>query len=117
MSKNEKLNAWAQEVKELCKPDAVHWCDGSDAENANMIQRMLDAGTARKLNESKRPNSYLVWSDPAEHGEYRVLEQSQSDHDGCQFHASLPLNPAASWLVRWPGDGALLSTGRASPSV
>ena len=65
MSKNEKLNAWVQEIEELCKPDAVHWCDGSDAENANLIQRMLDAGTARKLNESKRPNSYLVWSDHA----------------------------------------------------
>jgi phosphoenolpyruvate carboxykinase (GTP) len=66
MSKNEKLNAWVQEVKELCKPDAVHWCDGSDAENADMIQQMIDAGTARKLNESKRPNSYLIWSDPAD---------------------------------------------------
>jgi len=66
MSKNEKLNAWVQEIEELCKPDAVHWCDGSDAENTNLIQRMLDSGTARKLNESKRPNSYLVWSDPAD---------------------------------------------------
>ncbi len=66
MSKNEKLNAWVQEIKQLCKPDAVHWCDGSDAENAKMIQLMLDSGTARKLNESKRPNSYLVWSDPAD---------------------------------------------------
>jgi phosphoenolpyruvate carboxykinase (GTP) len=66
MSKNEKLNAWVQEIEELCKPDAVHWCDGSDAENTNLIQRMLDSGTARKLDESKRPNSYLVWSDPAD---------------------------------------------------
>jgi len=66
MSENKKLNAWVQEIVQLCKPDAVHWCDGSDAENDMLIQRMLDAGTARKLNESKRPNSYLVWSDPAD---------------------------------------------------
>jgi phosphoenolpyruvate carboxykinase (GTP) len=66
MSKNEKLNAWVQEIEDLCEPDAVHWCDGSDAENDDLIQRMLDAGTARKLNESKRPNSYLVLSDPAD---------------------------------------------------
>ena len=66
MSKNEKLNAWVKEVENLCKPDAVHWCDGSDAENDMLIQLMLDAGTARKLNESKRPNSYLVLSDPAD---------------------------------------------------
>jgi len=66
MSKNEKLDAWVQEIEALCKPDAVHWCDGSDAENDELIRLMLDAGTARKLNESKRPNSYLVWSDPAD---------------------------------------------------
>jgi phosphoenolpyruvate carboxykinase (GTP) len=66
MSKNEKLDAWVQEIEALCKPDGVHWCDGSDAENDELIELMLDAGTARKLNESKRPNSYLVWSDPAD---------------------------------------------------
>ncbi len=66
MSENEKLNAWVGEIENLCKPSAVHWCDGSEAENAKLIQLMLDAGTARKLNESKRPNSYLIWSDPAD---------------------------------------------------
>ncbi len=66
MSKNEKLNAWVGEIENLCKPSAVHWCDGSEAENAELIRLMLDAGTARKLNENKRPNSYLIWSDPAD---------------------------------------------------
>ena len=66
MSENKKLTQWIGEIEALCKPDAVHWCDGSEAENAKLIQRMLDAGTARKLNESKRPNSYLILSDPAD---------------------------------------------------
>jgi len=44
----------------------VHWCDGSDAENDELIRRMLEAGTARKLDPHKRPNSYLVLSDPAD---------------------------------------------------
>ncbi|MFB3117339.1 MAG: phosphoenolpyruvate carboxykinase, partial [Myxococcota bacterium] len=66
MSENEKLNAWVGEIENLCKPSAVHWCDGSEAEHAQLIQRMLDAGTARKLNQGKRPNSYLIWSDPAD---------------------------------------------------
>ncbi len=57
MSKNEKLNAWVLEIEELCKPNTVHWCDGSEAEKAELIQQMVDAGTARKLNENKRPNS------------------------------------------------------------
>ena len=66
MSENTKLNEWVREIETLCKPDAVHWCDGSEAENTKLIQRMLDSGTARKLNESKRPNSYLVLSDAAD---------------------------------------------------
>jgi len=66
VSENKKRNEWVEEIKALCKPDAVHWCDGSEAEKADLIQQMVDAGTARKLNESKRPNSYLVLSDPAD---------------------------------------------------
>jgi phosphoenolpyruvate carboxykinase (GTP) len=62
--KNETLKAWVQEMADLCKPDNVHWCDGSDAEYNEMCRLMVEAGTAIKLNEEKRPNSYLVRSDP-----------------------------------------------------
>ncbi len=66
MRDNETLKTWVGEMEALCQPESVHWCDGSDAENAELIRLMLEAGTARKLNEKKRPNSYLVWSDPAD---------------------------------------------------
>jgi phosphoenolpyruvate carboxykinase (GTP) len=66
MTKNKKLLAWVKEVEELCRPDQVHWCDGSDEEYAEMVELMLASGTARKLDERKRPNSYLIWSDPAD---------------------------------------------------
>jgi len=66
MSENAKLRAWVREVETICQPDAIHWCDGSDTENAQMIQLMLNAGTIRKLDESRRPDSYLAWSDPAD---------------------------------------------------
>ena len=65
-SKNEKLNAWVEEVSALCQPARVQWCDGSQAEYDEMVRLMLESGTARKLDESKRPNSYLIWSDPAD---------------------------------------------------
>ncbi len=66
MTKNEELLAWVKQLEELCQPDRVRWCDGSDEEYEEMIRLMLESGTAQKLSESKRPNSYLVWSDPGD---------------------------------------------------
>lgn len=64
--KNKKLQNWIQEMVALCKPDKVHWCDGSQKEYDDMFNIMLRSGTAIKLNEEKRPNSYLVRSDPSD---------------------------------------------------
>ncbi|MCH2172205.1 phosphoenolpyruvate carboxykinase (GTP) [Myxococcota bacterium] len=66
MSQNEKLDAWLSEIEALCQPDAVRWCNGSQEEYDEMIALMVAGGTARKLDESQRSNSYLVWSDPAD---------------------------------------------------
>ncbi len=64
--KHEKLRAWVQDMVALCKPDAVYWADGSDAEYDRMCQTLVDSGTFIKLNEEKRPNSYLAFSDPSD---------------------------------------------------
>lgn len=64
--KNEKARAWIREMVSLCKPDNVYWCDGSDHEYDEMWKLMMKSGTAIKLNEQKRPNSYLVRSDPSD---------------------------------------------------
>lgn len=66
MLKNKKLAAWLDEMKTLCKPDDVVICDGSPEEYDRMWELLVDAGVAKKLNEAKRPNSYLVRSDPAD---------------------------------------------------
>ena len=63
---NAKLKAWVEEVRALCEPEAVQWCDGSDAEYEEMIGLMVKGGTALKLDEAIRPNSYLIRSDPAD---------------------------------------------------
>ena len=63
-TKNERLLAWVKEVETLCQPERVHWCDGSEAEYDAMMQLLLDNGAAKKLDEEKRPNSYIIWSDP-----------------------------------------------------
>ncbi|MDO8276100.1 MAG: phosphoenolpyruvate carboxykinase (GTP), partial [Serpentinimonas sp.] len=64
--KNAKLIAWVADMVALCKPDSVYWCDGSDAEYQRLCQQLVDAGTFKKLNEAKRPNSFLAQSDPSD---------------------------------------------------
>ena len=66
MTSHKKLQAWVEEMAALCEPDQIRWCDGSEAEYNEMFQLMLDSGTALRLNEELRPNSYLVRSDPAD---------------------------------------------------
>ena len=64
--RNAKLDAWVEEAAALCKPDRIHWCDGSTAEHDEMIRLMVHAGTAVPLDDAKRPGSVLVRSHPAD---------------------------------------------------
>ncbi|MCM0606233.1 MAG: phosphoenolpyruvate carboxykinase (GTP) [Xanthomonadaceae bacterium] len=64
--KNEKLRTWVLETAELCQPDAVHFCDGSEEEYNMLCERLVAAGTFKKLNPIKRPNSYIAFSDPSD---------------------------------------------------
>jgi phosphoenolpyruvate carboxykinase (GTP) len=60
------LNQWVDSVAKLTQPDAIHWCDGSDAENAKLVDLMLATGDLIKLNEKTHPNCYLHRSSPSD---------------------------------------------------
>jgi len=63
---NNQLQAWVDKMASLCQPDNVVICDGSVDEYNRMWELLVASGAAKKLNEAKRPNSYLVRSDPAD---------------------------------------------------
>ncbi len=66
MSVNPRLQAWVEEMRAMCRPERVVWCDGSDAEYQEMLRLMVHAGTALWLDEKTRPGSVFVRSDPAD---------------------------------------------------
>ena len=61
---NAKLLRWVDDMAALCKPDAIHWCDGSDAEFDRLCELLVKAGTFHPLNPEKRPGCFLARSDP-----------------------------------------------------
>ena len=58
------LRAWVAEIAALAQPDAVVWCDGSEAEWTRVTDALVAAGTFTRLDPAKRPDSFWARSDP-----------------------------------------------------
>ena len=66
MTQNKKLQEWVKEMADMCQPDSIYWCNGSEKENDTLLQMMVDTGAAIKLNQEKRPGCYLFKSHPSD---------------------------------------------------
>ncbi|MEO7425903.1 MAG: phosphoenolpyruvate carboxykinase (GTP) [Fibrobacteria bacterium] len=64
MTGNALLEAWVKEVSELCRPDRVAWCDGSQAEYDRLCEGLVRGGTFVRLDSARRPRSFYCRSHP-----------------------------------------------------
>ena len=60
------MEAWVEEAARLTKPDKIVFCDGSEAENRNILEQMLAQGDSFPLNDKAYPNCYLHRSNPSD---------------------------------------------------
>ena len=63
LSTNKHLLRWVEKMAILCKPDAIHWVDGSQREYDLLCRQMVASGTFIKLNQKKWPGCFLARSD------------------------------------------------------
>jgi phosphoenolpyruvate carboxykinase (GTP) len=66
LKSSHQLNLWVNELAALTEPDQIHWCDGSEKENQELLDLMVSKGILKKLNPSIRPRSYIACSDAAD---------------------------------------------------
>lgn len=55
---------WVDEVARLTRPQRVVWCDGSEAENASLVDQALAEGTFQRLNEKAVPGGCCTAATP-----------------------------------------------------
>ena len=65
-TKLDSLKQWVDDVARLTRPDAIHWCDGSDAENEMLVAKMIADGDMVRLNGETHPNCLLHRSSPSD---------------------------------------------------
>src|SRR5580765_2275543 len=105
---NPKLQAWVEEMRAMCRPENVVWCDGSAGEYAEMLRLMVQGGTAIRLDEQRRPGSVFVRSDPADVArveEFTFICSKSKDDAGPTNHWRDP--EETKQLLRGLFDGAM----------
>ncbi len=83
MTTNQKLLNWVSEMADMCEPDKIYWCNGSEEENHRFLNEMVEKGLAIELNPEKKPGCYLFRSDPSDVArvENRTFVASKNEED------------------------------------
>ncbi|HEY8546288.1 MAG TPA: phosphoenolpyruvate carboxykinase (GTP) [Acidimicrobiales bacterium] len=63
---NQKLKDWVDHWAGVFQPDQIEWCDGTQEEWERLTELLVGGGTFERLDEARRPNSFLALSDPGD---------------------------------------------------
>jgi phosphoenolpyruvate carboxykinase (GTP) len=66
LATNPHLLRWVEKMRELMRPAAIHWVDGSQEEYDALTAQMVREGVFTKLNDERWPGCYAVRSDPSD---------------------------------------------------
>jgi phosphoenolpyruvate carboxykinase (GTP) len=61
---NPHVLKWVSRIAELCEPDRVYWCDGSEAEKKMLTSHAVAGGVLLPLDPQKWPGCYYHRSNP-----------------------------------------------------
>ncbi len=64
LTTNKHLIRWVEKMADLCQPAAIHWVDGSDAENEYLCNQLVEAGTFTRLDKTLWPGCFYARSSP-----------------------------------------------------
>src|SRR5438132_7447883 len=64
ITNNKEIKSWVEEMSQLCKPDQIFWCDGSEAEKESLTAEAVAQGVLIKLDQQKLPGCYYHRSNP-----------------------------------------------------
>ncbi len=60
------VERWVEQAAATLQPDRIVWCDGSEAENARLVDQMLEDGTLLRLDPERAPGCTLHRSHPSD---------------------------------------------------
>lgn len=102
----EDVLTWVAEIAALTTPDAIEFADGSQEEWDRLTSLMVESGMFTKLNEEKRPNSFLARSLPSDVArvESRTFICSEKEEDaGPTNHWADPVEMKATLKEKFTG--------------
>ncbi|MEO8183544.1 MAG: phosphoenolpyruvate carboxykinase (GTP) [Deltaproteobacteria bacterium] len=100
--RNERLEAWILLVAAHTSPERIHWCDGSDAELAELRALLQADGTLLPLNEGAYPGCFLQRTHSGDAGplEHRRFVSTASKADAGPTNQWLAEDEA--YRIVWP---------------